>query len=286
MDKILLIGVLALGAGSILGSPIYNTPATFTGARSVGQGLTSGGGSGYDDLMLSWSIAEKANGSFDYTYAIGGFVSPALSHLIIELSADCITNAGANCVTNAKVGSLAAAAPAAFALGDWCYGAGGDPGVHCQGNSNVGLPKDILGVAFTNLPGGATVLITFNSTHAPVWGDLYLTGGQQYVYNRGIGLHATESNSMDFIARPDSDGEDPISETPEPGSFGLAAAALALLGARRLAIKVKSAPHPRRLAFTSLTQVWVAVWWERIFPTTGLTRSFASLRKALRPRQS
>jgi hypothetical protein len=231
VDKILLIGVLALGADSILGSPIYDTPATLTGTRSVGHGLTDGGGSGYDDLMLTWSIAEKANHTFDYSYVISGFVSPVLGHVIIELSAGCVTNAGANCVTSAKVGALTAATPAAFALGDWCYGASGSPGVHCQGNSNVGLPKDIMGVEFTNLPGSTTVIITFNSTRAPAWGDVYLKGGQQYVYNQGNGQHATDSNPLDFIARPDPAGADPVPETPEPGSFGLASGGLALLGA-------------------------------------------------------
>jgi hypothetical protein len=229
VDKILLIGVLVLGADSIFGSPIYDTAAVFAGTRSVGHGLTNGDGSGYDDLTLNWTIVEKANGTFDYSYWVSGFVSPVLSHLIIELSADCITNTGANCVTSAKVGSLAAATPAVFALGDWCYGASGNLGVQCQGNSNVGLPTDILGAEFTNLPGSTTVIITFNSTRAPVWGDLYLKGGQQYVYNQGNGRHATDSNPLDFIARPDSAG---LSETPEPSSFGLAGVALALLSAR------------------------------------------------------
>jgi hypothetical protein len=228
VDKILLIGVLALGADSILGGPIYDTPALFTGTRSVGNGLTNGGGSGYDDLMLTWSIAEKANGTFDYSYVISGFVSPVLGHVILELSADCIANAGANCVTNAKAGSLAAATPAAFELGDWCYGASGNPGGHCQGQSNVGLPKDILGVEFTKLPGGTTVIITFNSTRAPVWGDVYLMGGQQYVYNQGNGRHTSDPNSLDFIARPDP--ADPVAETPEPPALGLAGLGLAALG--------------------------------------------------------
>lgn len=226
-----MIGMLVLGADSILGSPIYDTPAVMNGTRTVGQGLTNGGGSGYDDLMLTWSIAEQANGTFDYSYLISGFVSPVLGHAIIELSADCITNAGANCVTNAKVGTLTADTPAVFALGDWCYGSSGNPGVHCQGNGNVGLPKDIIGVEFTNLPGSTMVVLTFNSTRGPVWGDLYLKGGQQYVYNQGNGRHATDSNPLDFIARPDPAGADPIPETPEPGGFGLASGGLALLGA-------------------------------------------------------
>jgi hypothetical protein len=231
VDKILLIGVLALGADSILGSPIYDMPAAMSGTRSVGQGLINGGGNGYDDLMLTWSIAEEANHTFDYSYVISGFLSPLLSHAIIELSTDCITIAGAKCVTNANVGTLAAAAPAAFELGDWCYGASGIPGVNCQGNSNVGLPKGIVGIEFTNLPGSTTVIITFNTARGPAWGDVYLKGGQQYVYNQGNGKHAIDSNPLDFIARPDPAGTDPIPETPEPGSFGLAGAGLALLGA-------------------------------------------------------
>ena len=183
--------------------------------------------------MLTWSIAEEANGTFDYRYIVSGFVSPVLSHVIVELGADCIPNASANCVTSAKAGSSGAAMkPAVFQLGDWCHGVSGNPGVHCQGNSNLGLPKDIIGVEFTSLPGSTTVIVTFHSTRGPAWGDVYLMGGQQYVYDNGLAQHATDANPLDFIARPDPAGGDALSETPEPGGFGVAGAALALIGAR------------------------------------------------------
>jgi hypothetical protein len=66
-----------------------------------------------------------------------------------------------------QLGSLAGATPAAFEPGDWCYGASVNAGVHCQGNSNVWLPTDILGTEFRYFPGGTTVIITFNSARAP-----------------------------------------------------------------------------------------------------------------------
>jgi hypothetical protein len=231
VHKFVWIGVLALCADAVSGSPVYDMAATFTGTRSVASGLASGGGNAYDNLLLSWSIAQKSDGTFDYSYAVSGFTSPALSHLILEVGADCLS-ASAHCVTNAKVGStLIALSPAAFQLGDWCYGTSANPGVHCQGNSNIGLLKDILGVEFTGLPSAATVFITFNSTRAPVWGDIYMVGGQQYVYNKGMGNHSTDSNPLDFVARPDP--ATTLAETPEPASLALTGVALVLLALTR-----------------------------------------------------
>src|SRR4051812_24998913 len=139
VHKIVWIGALAVCAGTVSGSPVYDMAAAFTGTRSIGSGLTSGGGNAYDNLLLSWSIVQKANGTFDYSYAISGFTSPALGHLILETGPDCLS-AGARCVVSAKIGgSLAALSPAAFQLGDWCYGTSANPGVRCQGNSNVGM---------------------------------------------------------------------------------------------------------------------------------------------------
>ena len=227
MDKIRWVALLAFSTRFVSGSLIYDAPATMTGSRSVGNGLTSGGGNAYNDLLLNWSIVQKANGTFDYTYTIAGITAPLLSHAILELGSGCVTSPSANCVNNAQVGSsLSSMAPAALQLGDWCYGASVNPGVRCQGSSNLGLPRDIIGVEFNNLPGSTTVIITFNSGRAPVWGDVYLKGGQQYVFSSGIGRHATDTNALDFIARPGS--LDPA-ETPEPHTLGLAGLGLALL---------------------------------------------------------
>ena len=201
-------------------STVYDTSASLTGTRGVDTfgGLVDGGGNGYDNLTLSWSIVPLANLTYEYIYTISGFTGPSLSKVILNLSANCMTgNPSPGCVLSAQVDGL----PATAALGDWCYG---HPG--CQGSSNVGLPNDIAGVKFSSLPSGA-VTITFNSPRAPVWGDIYLGGGQQYLYNLGNPNHL-DPNILDFIARPGAFGFEP--PTPEPATLGLTGVALALLG--------------------------------------------------------
>ena len=211
----------ALCIASLHATTVYDTSASLTGTRGVNTfgGLIDGGGNGYDNLTLSWNIVVLANLTYDYTYTISGFSGPSLSKVILNLSSNCMTgNPSLGCVFNAQVDG----SPAATSLGDWCYGRAG-----CQGSSNVGLPNDITGIKFSSLPGSGAVIITFDSPRAPVWGDIYIGGGQQYVYNLA-NLSHLDINILDFIARPGAFGSEP--PTPEPATLGLTALALALLG--------------------------------------------------------
>ncbi|HEX5431111.1 MAG TPA: PEP-CTERM sorting domain-containing protein [Bryobacteraceae bacterium] len=214
MKYLFTLGLLAscLQAGPIT-YPVYNTPVEsgdMTGTRSVGSGgLADGGGTDYDNLTLDWNIA-LVDQTYEYTYTIGGFSTHDLGHLILDLS-------GAAPISDAEVNGD----PATLFFGDWC--AADSP---CQGASNIGLPNDIQGLKIDPLPSGSPVVVTFTSTQAPVWGDFYVMGGTEYVYNIGNEDH-NDSLALDFVARPDP------AVAPEPATFGLAGAALLALGLMR-----------------------------------------------------
>jgi hypothetical protein len=212
---------LCIAAAGLRGSVVYDASASFTGTRFVGPagGLIDGGGAAYDDLMLSWSIAALPNATYQYTYAMAsGAVDdregPRVNRVIFE-SDDCnaLGRDTATCIHNAAIDG----APAFAVYGAWA------------GRANVGLPNTIDGLEFVRLPAPTSqiIVVSFNSPNAPVWGDFYLTGGKQYVFNLG-NLDHSDPNSMDFIATPGD-----LSPTPEPSTLLLAGAALTALGLMR-----------------------------------------------------
>jgi len=211
----LFVAVATLASGTTL----YDSNAALTGSRSVGGGgLADGGGTGYDTLTLAWEIIQIGDATFNYTYTIDGFSSPVLGNIILDLSDTCVFNGATTspCINNAQING----SKATMLFGDFCDS--------CQGTSTTGLPADIIGVEFPKVPQGSPVIITFNSPSAPVWGDFYLKGGQEFVYNLGNLNHA-DALELDFVARPDTDAT--IQATaPEPATLGVAGAALVLLG--------------------------------------------------------
>lgn len=216
MKKVLYACItFAMGAG-LSASTVYNTGADLTGTRAIGSGLALGGGEGYAGLTLTWEIAPLVDGTFDYSYTLTGFTTPDIGHFILELSSNCIVS-GASCVSNARINGRRVTP----VLGDYCDG--------CEGNSNTGLPNHIVGMKVANPFSGSPITFSFNSPQVPVWGDFYLKGGQQFVYNLGNLDHA-DPLRLDFVARPDGAELVPQIAAPEPASLGLTGAALLLLG--------------------------------------------------------
>lgn len=217
---ILTIGLLM----GLHAAPVYDTSAAFSGTRFVGSGggLVDGGGSAYNNLFLTWSIIPQPDLTYVYNYTIGGFTTAALSHVLIDLSDNCVIPAS----PGAALPGCITASNAAVTLGDWCFDRPG-----CQGQSNVGLPNDIVGAKFGSLPSGP-VTISFSSPRMPVWGDFYAVGGQQYVYNLG-NLDHSSGTAINFIARPDTTVGTQVTETPEPMTLALTGVALIGLGVLR-----------------------------------------------------
>jgi|GEM_PF-946806 len=178
MKKYLAITALLL---MVCASSISQAANSWTGSLStVGGALTSGPTGnkqwGGKATTISWLVTQT-NAGYNYSYTLtaptGSF---GISHMILECS-DNFTDAG---VTGKYSGST-------------------------QGQSNTGFPsgKSMFGTKFNT---GATWvqqvsttnwIVTFNSTHAPVWGDFYAKGGQSsYVYNTSLD---STFNSTDYI---------------------------------------------------------------------------------------
>jgi hypothetical protein len=202
---------------------IYDSSALgeLTGSRSVGSGLTIGGGNA-TTASLSWTITPIAGGyHYSYSFTTNSHQS-SISHLILDLSDSCVSGnsfADAKCVFNAVDGG-ATLAPGTYSSSN--------------GNSNPFLPDPITGVKFDSpTSNGLPYVFSFDSNRAPVYGDFYAKAGNPprngyAVFNSGEGNHASPLLS-DFIARPDTT----IVPAPEPASLAVLGAGLVGLAALR-----------------------------------------------------
>jgi len=207
-------------ATSVFASTVYDASADFTGVRSVGAsgGLIDGGGHGYDNLVLSWSIVSLPDWTYSYQYTLRYREAPNPSRMVVDLSNECAVPAGPTdhnipptCASNAQVNG----APAVIVLGNWC-------GSLCESN---GGPGAISGLEFVQLPpAGISLTFSFTAPGAPVWGDFYIAGGFQYLANAGI-LNDLTGNPLSFIAVPGA----VATPAPEPGTLALAGVFLILL---------------------------------------------------------
>src|SRR5262249_40845230 len=96
--------------------------------------------------------------------------------------------------------------------------------------TSLGLANAIEGLIFVALPQPPvqTIVISLASPGVPVWGDVYLTDGNQYVFNIG-NLNHLDPNATDFVAVPGNQ----FSTAPEPSTLFLAGVALTVLGLMR-----------------------------------------------------
>lgn len=224
MTKFLKSLVLAAGLVGLAGAavpnvahavPVYDTAINMqlTGARSTAVEIIIAGGD-VTSATLAWEITQ--NGSlWHYKYTLTEDSDQSISHFILDLSDNC--DANSRCVT--EVG---------WDLEFGTFTTSGNPGFN----------GSITGVKFDNLTGDSPWVLEFDSTRAPVWGDVYLKGGNGdsngfALYNAGAipTTHPSE-NIFDFVARPDTT----TTLVPEPNSLlliGGGLLALALLRRRR-----------------------------------------------------
>lgn len=206
-----LVGALALAVAMPLQAQVYDTAVDaehFTGERKNGSGLTGSGKYASGNQTISWEIVQNGN-MFTYSYTLTGFSKPSISHFILELSGNCTPTNG--CVID----------PSGEGLKDGQFDTYG-PGTH--GKSNPGLPSTFYGVKFDTSGDPNSIFLTFISERIPVWGNIYVKGGQSGLWNTGM-ENLDSDNILDFIARPDTQ-----TVVPEPATMLLLGSGLAGLG--------------------------------------------------------
>ena len=197
----------------------------FTASTSTASGWTDtlfGGASGgitatqqwdSSDTYFIWAVSTTDNINYTYEY-IFNVPSKDISHLIIQCS-DNFRDAGIFDV----------------------YGPA------TQGNSNPNMPADINGVKFENGMGssdtGVFWTISFNSTHAPVWGSFYAKDGTNKVgsihypvtaWNSGFTSSAFDPKDYIWLTdKSDTMIAVPDSVVPEPSGFLVIATPLGLM---------------------------------------------------------
>jgi hypothetical protein len=189
----------------------------YSGANSMnadGLILGNNGWVSHDQpLVFRWSISQ--NGSlwhYEYTFNELG-LQGGLSHLIVEVS----DNVTASDILNPN-----------HPIED------GGPKVYGPGNpSNPAIPDTIWGIKIDGTGDG--LIISFDSTRAPVWGDFYAKDGSVggAAWNAGF-THpdfdptASPANGSveSHVLVPDSAG----GQVPAPGAVVLGAMGMALVG--------------------------------------------------------
>lgn len=159
----------ALGAVGSLSSP--------TGLVVGGNWVTSG-------YVVSYEATQNVDFTWHYQYSLrtiaGGGLSPNTSHFILQLSSN----------IDPEVDLFNFSGP----IQDIEFGTFGvSPG-------NPGFPagESIFGMKINTTNGVAD--FSFDSNRAPMWGDFYAKGAQDFAYNRDLGVQVADPNAYDSPA--------------------------------------------------------------------------------------
>jgi hypothetical protein len=212
------VAMMAVAPAVASASIVYDTlasPLDWTGTRSTDNpaqtqiiGTGEYGTINNPAATISWEVTFDAlSDLYTYTYEFLNWNqqnppppnSPNISHVIIELSADC------------------------------------DPAVHVLSNAtlngtstnmtNVGTFDEhgpsIFGVKL-DLGGASPLVYSFQTKRAPTWGHFFIKGGPSSAYNVGL-TNTLIEDKYAFIVRPNGLGDgDDQSVVPEPASLALA----------------------------------------------------------------
>lgn len=164
MKKLFLIFVCCMGLGVC-----QVAKANFSDQLRFSDGeLVANGDWANVNTYLDYTVTGLQDGWWAYSYTLNVGRSGEISHLIIEVS------------ENATQGEFR----------NWSYDnvAFDD---YSGGNGNPGLPYTLNGIKFDETA-GTSLTVSFESSHAPMWGDFYAkdgqatSGGFNFVYNAGI----------------------------------------------------------------------------------------------------